>query len=78
MLGLLGPNGAGKTTVLRMLMGLVRPTGGGLRAFGHRVSAGSPVLSRVGSFVEGPGFLPHLTGAANLRLYWAATGRPAA
>ncbi len=78
VLGLLGPNGAGKTTVLRMLMGLIRPTGGELRAFGHRVTAGAPVLSRIGSFVEGPGFLPHLTGAANLRLYWAATGRPPA
>jgi ABC-2 type transport system ATP-binding protein len=78
VLGLLGPNGAGKTTALRMLMGLVRPTSGELRAFGHRVVAGSPVLSRIGSFVEGPGFLPHLSGAANLRLYWAATGRPAA
>jgi ABC-2 type transport system ATP-binding protein len=78
VLGLLGPNGAGKTTVLRMLMGLVIPTSGQLRVFGHRVSAGSPVLSRVGSFVEGPGFLPHLTGAANLQLYWATTGRPTA
>ncbi|HEY6424625.1 MAG TPA: alpha/beta fold hydrolase [Pseudonocardiaceae bacterium] len=77
VLGLLGPNGAGKTTVLRMLMGLIQPTAGELRAFGHRVAAGSPVLSRIGSFVEGPGFLPHLSGAANLRLYWAATGRPA-
>jgi ABC-2 type transport system ATP-binding protein len=28
--------------------------------------------------VEGPGFLPHLTGIENLRLYWAATGRPPA
>jgi ABC-2 type transport system ATP-binding protein len=36
------------------------------------------VLSRIGSFVEGSGFLPHLSGAENLRLYWAATGRPAA
>jgi ABC-2 type transport system ATP-binding protein len=78
VLGLLGPNGAGKTTVLRMLMGLLRPTSGQLRAFGHRVTAGAPVLSRIGSFVEDPGFLPHLTGADNLRLYWAATGRPAA
>jgi ABC-2 type transport system ATP-binding protein len=77
VLGLLGPNGAGKTTVLRMLMGLIQPTAGELRAFGHRVTAGSPVLSRIGAFVEGPGFLPHLSGATNLRLYWAATGRPA-
>nr|WP_225978372.1 alpha/beta fold hydrolase [Gandjariella thermophila] len=77
VLGLLGPNGAGKTTTLRMLMGLVRPTTGEIRVFGHAVHAGSPVLSRVGSFVEGAGFLPHLSGAANLRLYWAATGRPA-
>jgi ABC-2 type transport system ATP-binding protein len=78
VLGLLGPNGAGKTTVLRMLMGLIHPTEGTLRVFGHRVTPGAAVLSRVGSFVEGPGLLPHLSGAANLRLYWASTGRPAA
>ncbi|MGI9063177.1 MAG: alpha/beta fold hydrolase [Pseudonocardiaceae bacterium] len=77
VLGLLGPNGAGKTTALRMLMGLLTPTAGEIRVFGHRVSAGAPVLSRIGSFVEGSGFLPHLSGAENLRLYWAATGRPA-
>ena len=77
VLGLLGPNGAGKTTTLRMLMGLVHPTGGSMRVFGHKVYPGAPVLSRIGSFVEGPGFLPHLSGMANLQLYWAATGRPA-
>ncbi|RKT56680.1 alpha/beta fold hydrolase [Saccharothrix australiensis] len=76
VLGLLGPNGAGKTTTLRMLMGLITPSEGEIRVFGHRVSPGAPVLSRVGSFVEGSGFLPHLSGLANLRLYWAATGRP--
>ena len=76
VLGLLGPNGAGKTTTLRMLMGLVRPTAGEIRVFGHKVRAGAPVLSRIGSFVEGAGFLPHLSGTANLSLYWAATGRP--
>ncbi|MFC6089118.1 alpha/beta fold hydrolase [Saccharothrix lopnurensis] len=76
VLGLLGPNGAGKTTTLRMLMGLIRPSEGGIRVFGHRVHPGAPVLSRIGSFVEGSGFLPHLSGAANLRLYWEATGRP--
>ncbi|MER5649337.1 alpha/beta fold hydrolase [Streptosporangium sp. NPDC002524] len=77
VLGLLGPNGAGKTTTLRMLMGLIKPDGGEVRIFGHRVTPGAPVLSRLGSFVEGPGFLPHLNGRDNLELYWKATGRPA-
>ncbi|OEJ59050.1 ABC transporter ATP-binding protein [Streptomyces agglomeratus] len=76
VLGLLGPNGAGKTTTLRMLMGLITPDEGEIRVFGHAIAPGSPVLSRVGSFVEGAGFLPHLTGRANLELYWQATGRP--
>ncbi|GAA2720671.1 CocE/NonD family hydrolase [Actinocorallia aurantiaca] len=77
VLGLLGPNGAGKTTTLRMLMGLIHPDGGEIRIFGHRVGPGAPVLARLGSFVEGPGFLPHLSGRDNLELYWRATGRPA-
>jgi len=78
VLGLLGPNGAGKTTTLRMALGLIRPTEGTVFVFGHEVRAGSPVLARVGSFVEGPGLLPHLSGLANLKLYWLATGRPEA
>ncbi|MBB1242484.1 CocE/NonD family hydrolase [Streptomyces durbertensis] len=77
VLGLLGPNGAGKTTTLRMLMGLITPDAGEIRIFGHAVRPGAPVLSRVGAFVEGAGFLPHLSGRANLELYWRATGRPA-
>ncbi|MEU0340005.1 alpha/beta fold hydrolase [Streptomyces bobili] len=77
VLGLLGPNGAGKTTTLRMLMGLIGPDGGEIRVFGHAIRPGAPVLSRVGAFVEGAGFLPHLSGRQNLELYWQATGRPA-
>ncbi|MEV6163418.1 alpha/beta fold hydrolase [Streptomyces sp. NPDC052052] len=77
VLGLLGPNGAGKTTTLRMLMGLITPDDGEIRVFGQAIRPGAPVLSRVGSFVEGAGFLPHLSGRANLDLYWRATGRPA-
>ncbi|SDC45653.1 ABC-2 type transport system ATP-binding protein [Geodermatophilus telluris] len=78
VLGLLGPNGAGKTTSLRMLMGLIRPTEGRISVFGHAAGPGAPVLSRLGSFVEGTGLMPHLSGRDNLTLYWAATGRPAA
>jgi ABC-2 type transport system ATP-binding protein len=75
VVGLLGPNGAGKTTTLRVLMGLTQPTAGEVLVFGHRLVPGAPVLSRLGALVEGPGFLPHLSGLDNLRAYWRATGR---
>ena len=78
ILGLLGPNGAGKTTTLRILMGLIHQDAGTIMIFGRPVRPGAPALSRLGSFVEVPGFLPHLSGRANLDLYWRATGRPAA
>jgi ABC-2 type transport system ATP-binding protein len=76
VVGLLGPNGAGKTTSLRVLMGLTQATAGDVLIFGHRLAPGAPVLSRIGALVEGPGFLPHLTGEQNLHAYWRATGRP--
>src|SRR4051794_41504240 len=66
------------TTLFRSLMGLIKPTAGRITVFGHEAAAGAPVLSRLGSFVEGTGLQPHLSGRDNLRLYWAATGRPAA
>jgi ABC-2 type transport system ATP-binding protein len=78
VVGLLGPNGAGKTTALRVLMGLTMSTAGEALIFGHKLAPGSPVLSRLGALVEGPGFLPHLTGLENLDAYWRATGRPEA
>src|SRR5439155_19136 len=77
VVGLLGPNGAGKTTTLRVLMGLIRATAGEVLVYGHPLTPGAPVLSRLGALVEGPGFLPHLSGLANLRTYWRSTGRPA-
>ncbi|MDP9094018.1 MAG: alpha/beta fold hydrolase [Actinomycetota bacterium] len=75
VVGLLGPNGAGKTTTLRVLVGLITPTSGAIHVFGQPVRPGAPVLARIGAFIEGPGFLPHLSGRENLTLFWAATGR---
>ncbi|KGN31152.1 ABC transporter ATP-binding protein [Knoellia sinensis KCTC 19936] len=77
VVGLLGPNGAGKTTTMRMMLGLITPDSGSVHVLGRPVHPGSEILGRVGALVEGPGFLPHLTGRENLKAYWAATGRPA-
>jgi ABC-2 type transport system ATP-binding protein len=77
VVGLLGPNGAGKTTTMRMMLGLIRPDSGAVYVLGQRITPGADVLGRVGALVEGPGFLPHLTGRQNLEAYWRATGRPA-
>jgi ABC-2 type transport system ATP-binding protein len=72
--GFLGPNGAGKTTTLRMLLGLVRPSGGSAQVLGRR--PGDPaMLGRVGALVEGPGFYPYLSGRDNLRVMGRYGGR---
>ena len=74
IMGLAGPNGSGKSVTLRMLLGLVRPDAGRLELFGEPVRSGAAVLSRVGALVDGPGFVPHLSGRRNLELFWRAGG----
>src|SRR3954463_1151022 len=72
--GYLGPNGAGKTTSLRMMLGLIRPTAGGVRLFGRDPLDGVRALEGVAGFggapgfVEAPRFYPSLPGRRNLEL----------
>jgi ABC-2 type transport system ATP-binding protein len=68
----LGPNGCGKTTLIRMMLGLARPSGGEITVRGYRVPRDSrQALSRVGAIVEEPRFYPYLSGRDNLKI-WAA------
>ncbi|WP_437293692.1 ABC transporter ATP-binding protein [Sorangium sp. So ce426] len=58
--GFLGPNGAGKTTTIKMLTGLIAPTGGEAYLFGARVP--SPEARRkIGFLPENPYVYPYLT-----------------
>lgn len=71
--GLLGPNGAGKTTTLKMLLGLVEPTGGTFEVLGRpsRVPANRAVL---GFLPEQPYFPNQLTALEALSLYGRLCG----
>ena len=60
---LLGPNGAGKTTTLRMLMGVLQPSGGTARINGLDCGADRAVIQReVGYLPDEPVFYDYLTG----------------
>ena len=66
--GFLGPNGAGKTTTIKMLMGLIYPSGGTATLFGRPV--GDPVAkAKVGFLPESPYFYDYLTGREFLKFY---------
>jgi ABC-2 type transport system ATP-binding protein len=68
--GFLGLNGAGKTTTIRMLLGMVRPSGGAVRILGDRAHAGARGLwARVGYLVETPHAYPELTVRENLEVF---------
>jgi ABC-2 type transport system ATP-binding protein len=58
--GFLGPNGAGKTTTIKMLTGLIRPTGGRAAVFGHAIPS-PETMKNVGFLPENPYIYPYLT-----------------
>jgi ABC-2 type transport system ATP-binding protein len=67
--GFLGRNGAGKTTTIRMLLGLVAPSGGEAFLFGESLrSSRLPALRKVGFLVESAAAYPNLTVRENLDL----------
>ena len=61
--GFLGPNGAGKSTTIRMLTGLLKPTGGTIRVLGLDISTDAVAIKqRIGVVPEGLALFENLTG----------------
>lgn len=70
VVGFLGPNGSGKSTTLRMMLGLLEPTSGGVTVHGVPYAQLRAPLSTVGAALDGQAFAPSRTGRQHLRC-WA-------
>jgi ABC-type multidrug transport system, ATPase component len=69
--GFIGQNGAGKTTTIRMILNLIKSSGGTVELFGEEVTDQNIYkhLKRIGAIIETPGFYPNLTGEDNLDIH---------
>jgi ABC-2 type transport system ATP-binding protein len=71
--GLLGPNGAGKTTVIRVLVGLAKPTRGQIRVMGRPVGD-RDLARRIGYMPQELALYEALTVEENLDLFGGLFG----
>ena len=66
--GLLGPNGSGKSTTIKMILGLLQPTAGKIRMFGHSPDS-IYARKRLGYLPELSHLHPFLTARETLKYY---------
>lgn len=66
--GFLGPNGAGKSTAIKLLLGLIKPTGGRATLFGlDSVQNSVAIRQRVGYLAQDPRYYAHMTARETMR-----------
>ncbi len=67
--GFVGLNGAGKTTTIRLLLGMIKPTGGRVHLFSKNINAPFNLWNDVGYIVETPSAYPNLSVRENLQIF---------
>jgi ABC-2 type transport system ATP-binding protein len=73
--GFLGPNGSGKTTTIRMMLGLMKPTGGSTEILGMQVDGDTTkIRPHLGYMSQRFSLYNDLTVLQNLNFYGAAYG----
>ncbi|MGM0874944.1 MAG: ABC transporter ATP-binding protein [Bacillota bacterium] len=76
ILGLLGPNGSGKTTILKMLVGLIKPSNGSIFIKNFNINKDfEKAITHVGAIIENPVMYDFLTGYDNLVHFFRMTDR---
>ncbi|MFR8100336.1 MAG: lantibiotic protection ABC transporter ATP-binding subunit [Ruminococcus bicirculans (ex Wegman et al. 2014)] len=65
--GLLGPNGAGKSTTMKLLCGLLKPSGGEILFNGKKWS--KDTLNKIGVLIENPAIYGNLTAKENMKIH---------
>jgi osmoprotectant transport system ATP-binding protein len=76
---LIGPSGCGKSTILRLIIGLLEPTGGTIEIDGDRVTSTNilPLRRRIGYVIQEGGLFAHLTARQNILLMAKHLKQPA-
>lgn len=65
--GIMGFNGSGKTVLFKCICGFLKPDAGYVKVMGQRIGKDVDFPQSLGMIIENPGFLPHLSGYANLK-----------
>lgn len=73
--GFLGQNGAGKSTTIRMLLTLVKPSGGIISIFGKSIQTHrKEILQNIGAIIEKPDLYKYLTAFQNIHIISKLSG----